>query len=132
MPIHCVKNTFGAHFPPSIKKEHINLIIEQGIHPNKDNYSCFNDIGKSRDTGLQAYLQKEDIQQLFFIGMPLTTNLKYSLLDALSLDYKVLLIDKGYGVGVKAKDKERQTINDLKRAGAVSYTHLTLPTILLV
>ena len=66
---------------------------------------------------MQAYLQKEDIQQLFFIGMPLTTNLKYSLLDALSLDYKVLLIDKGYGVGVKAKDKERQTINDLKRAG---------------
>ena len=92
MPFHCVANSFGAHLYPALQKEKITYTIEQGTEVNVDNYSAFFDADKRRETGLKEYLNELEIQQLFISGLGIEAGLKYTVLDALALEYKVVIL----------------------------------------
>ena len=97
MPFHCVKDSFGAHFYPSLQKERITHTIQQGTEANIDNYSAFYDADKRRDTGLEAYLNSSPIKQLFIAGLGIEEGIKNTVLAALALEYKVVVIKDACG-----------------------------------
>jgi len=117
MPFHCVKDSFGAHFYPALQKEKITFTIQQGIEVNIDNYSAFYDADKRRNTGLEAYLNSQDIKQLFIAGLGVEAGIKQTVLDALALDYKVVII-KDACEGWQ-EEEVKKAWKEMEKAGAI-------------
>ena len=117
MPFHCVKDSFGAHFYPALQKEKITHTIQQGMETNIDNYSAFHDADKRRNTGLTTYLNSREIKQLFIAGLGIEAGIKNTVLDALVLGYKVVIIkDACDGWEEEAVKKAWK---EMEKAGAV-------------
>lgn len=117
MPFHCVTDSFGAHLYPALQKEKITHTIPQGIEVNIDNYSAFFDADKRRDTGLGDYLAAKGIEQVFVMGLGLEEGIKHTVLDALALDFKVVVIQDAIGGWEEsAKKKARK---EMEKAGAI-------------
>ena len=117
MPFHCVTDSFGAHLYPALQKEKITHTIPQGIEVNIDNYSAFFDADKRRDTGLVDYLEAKGIEQLFVMGLGLEEGIKYTVLDALGLDFKVVVITDACG-GWEEKEIKKAW-KEMEKAGAI-------------
>jgi len=119
-PFHCVKDSFGAHLYPALQKEKIKHTIELGTVTNIDNYSAFYDADKRRNTGLEAYLIPLGIKQIFVAGLGFEEGVKHTVLDALALDYKVVVIQDATGgweeKGIKKARRE------MEKAGAIFVT----------
>lgn len=119
LPFHCVQNSFGAHFHPNLKKEKIIKTIQMGTAAKLDGYSCFFDADKRRETELDGYLQDQKINTLFFMGMPTEWGVKYSVLDALELEYQVIVVENGCSGWDKPEGEIKQANITMKKAGAI-------------
>lgn len=97
MPFHCVANSFGAKLYPSLQKEKITHTIQQGIEANTDNYSAFYDVDKRRDTGLFDYLNTKGVERVFVMGLGIEEGVKHTVLDAISLNFKAVVIQDACG-----------------------------------
>ncbi len=117
MPFHCVTDSFGAHFYPSLDNSKITHTIHQGIVDNIDNYSAFYDVDKRRDTGLDAYLNSIESKQIFVAGLGIETGIKHSVLDALALGYKAVVIQDACG-GWEEK-AVKKAWKEMEKAGAI-------------
>ena len=106
-------------------EETINLMKENDVITRKfrekgvnvDNYSAFYDMDRRRDTGLNSYLNVEGIQQLFVVGLGLEKNIKNTVLDALALDYKVVVIQDACA-GWQANEVKKAW-KEMEKAGAI-------------
>ena len=58
-------------------------------------YSGFFDNGKRNDTGLHAYLQAQDVTELVVMGLATDYCVKFTVLDALALGYRVKVVRAG-------------------------------------
>lgn len=92
-PIHCVQNSPGSDFFPSLETDKIQKIFYKGVEQRVDSYSCFFDNARKKDTGLHTWLSKESIAELFICGLASDYCVKYTVLDALSLGIKVNVIE---------------------------------------
>jgi nicotinamidase-related amidase/alkylated DNA repair dioxygenase AlkB len=87
----CIKNTFGS--------ELINLVKSYSNDSNtiiKHYYSGF------KETNLQEYLEKNNIDTLIFCGLTINTCVKATILDGLRLGYNVKII-KECVIGINDK-----------------------------
>ena len=117
MPFHCVTNAFGANFYPTLQKEKLTYTIQLGIETNIDNHSAFYDVDKRRDTGLAAYLTALNIQQIFIVGLGLEKGIKHTVLDAIELGFKVVVIQdacKGW-----TPESRKKAFKEIEKAGAI-------------
>lgn len=119
MPFHCVKETFGAHFHPSLAKEKITHTIEQGTEVNIDDANCFFDADKRRDTGLSAYLKVHKIENLFIMGLATEGGVKRSALTAVDLDFKTFIILDGCAAWNKEEKDGQRAIKKMEKAGVI-------------
>jgi nicotinamidase/pyrazinamidase len=118
LPFHCVQETFGAHFPKALNVKGVKHVIQKGILADTDDYSCFFDAGRRRATTLLEALKKENIQMLFFAGLGTEAAVKNSVLDALDLGFKSVLIEDV----CKAWDADgagNQAMKEMVKAGAL-------------
>ena len=53
-PVHCVQNTGGALFAPSLDTRRIERVFPKGTNPRIDSYSGFFDNGHRSTTGLSS------------------------------------------------------------------------------
>ena len=105
-PDHCIKNSFGSDIVSSIKKEYINHIIYKGTNKEIDSYSAFFDNNKT-PTSLDKYLSNKKVKTLDVVGLATDYCVKYTVLDALNLGYKVNLIINGCrGINLEKNDIE--------------------------
>lgn len=117
-PEHCVQNTLGADLVPGINKEKIEKIFTKGCDSQIDSYSAFFDNARKKETGLHQYLQKKNIKDLYFAGVATDYCVKYSVLDALELQYKVIVIqDLCRGVDLHPGDSKK-ALDEMKSNGA--------------
>ncbi len=117
-PEHCVQNTLGADLVPGINKEKIEKIFTKGSDSQIDSYSAFFDNARKKETGLHQYLKKKNIKELYFAGVATDYCVKYSVLDALELGYKVFVIqDLCRGVDLHSGDVKR-ALEEMKSKGA--------------
>ena len=116
-PDHCISESTGAEFHPDLNTDKITTIFYKGIDKNIDSYSAFFDNAHLRSTGLHDYLNKENIQDLYLMGLATDYCVKFSALDAKQLGFNVYLItDACRGVELKPGDIAN-AILEMKMAG---------------
>jgi nicotinamidase/pyrazinamidase len=117
-PDHCVQGTRGAELAPELESVRITHIVCKGLDPAVDSYSAFFDNARRNDTGLHAWLQRHGVNALDVCGLATDYCVKFTVLDALNLGYRVRVIaDACRGVNLKPGDCD-QAIAEMRTAGA--------------
>lgn len=118
-PVHCVENTYGSEFHSKLDSNNIDKTIFKGNNPEIDSYSAFFDNGKLQKTDLDNFLKEKKIDTLYIMGLATDFCVKFTVLDALELGYKVYLIEDGCrGVNLTPSSSE-DAIKEMKNKGAI-------------
>lgn len=121
-PDHCVQNSEGAALHPLLKQKAINRIFHKGENPLVDSYSAFFDNGRRQKTTLDEWLREHNIGELIIMGLATDYCVKFTVLDALQLGYRVNVITDGCrGVDINPQDSA-QAFMEMSVAGATLYT----------
>ena len=116
-PVHCVENEYGSKFHKHLKG--VDITIFKGQDPEVDSYSAFFDNGKKHKTNLDKVLKDKDIDTLYIMGLATDYCVKFTVLDALELGYKVYLVENGCrGVNISYDDSIK-AIETMKNSGAI-------------
>lgn len=115
-PDHCVEDTKGSELHPDL--EVITNTVNKGCDPEIDSYSGFFDNGKLKKTALDGILKSNDIDELYIVGLATDYCVKFTVLDAIELGYKVNLILGGCrGVNLSPEDSSN-AIEEMRSRGA--------------
>ena len=116
-PDHCVQESRGAEFHPALETQHIHKIIFKGTDRQIDSYSAFFDNAHLRATGLGDYLRAQQVAEVYIMGLATDYCVKYSVLDAVELGFKVFLVkDACRGVELRTGDTA-MAIAEMEAAG---------------
>jgi nicotinamidase/pyrazinamidase len=81
-PDHCVQETRGAEFHPSLTIPHAGLVLRKGIRRTIDSYSAFYENDRKTPTGLVGYLRERNLTKIFLAGLAFDFCVRYSAEDA--------------------------------------------------
>lgn len=112
-PAHCVENTPGVALIKDLKTERIEALFKKGTDLHIDSYSAFFDNDHEHDTGLDDYLRKRNINTVYVAGLTADFCVKFTVLDALALDYKGVVIRDA----CKPVFEEEETLKELQEKG---------------
>lgn len=113
---HCVQGTLGAEFHEDLLP--IPNVFCKGEDPEVDSYSGFFDNGKRRQTQLDMFLKENHVDQVDIMGLATDYCVKFTVLDALALGYKVNVIEDGCrAVNLKPGDGQAAYV-EMETAGA--------------
>lgn len=113
---HCVQGTEGAEFHPDLLP--IPFVFCKGEDPAVDSYSGFFDNGKKNKTQLDSFLKERGVDTLVVMGLATDYCVKFTVMDALELGYKVKVVEAGCrGVNIKPGDHDVALIT-MKALGA--------------
>jgi nicotinamidase/pyrazinamidase len=116
-PVHCVQNTPGAAFVPSLSIANVLRVFQKGTDPAVDGYSGFFDNGHRRSTGLERWLKDRDVSNINVMGLATDYCVKFTALDARKLGFNVSLIEDGCrGVELRPGDVKR-AVEEMRQAG---------------
>lgn len=117
-PDHCIQQSPGAEFHPQLDIAAASLITQKGCQQEIDSYSAFFDNGHRHNTGLDEWLRQHHVSSLVIMGLATDYCVKYTVLDALTLGYHVIVITEGCrGVNLQPSDSE-QALQEMAKAGA--------------
>lgn len=106
-PDHCVQNTSTSAFHAGFRTDRIESIFHKGTDKKIDSYSCFFDNRHLRSTGLEDYLRRRKVTEIYLAGLALDYCVKYSALDAVRLGFRTFVImDACRAIQTGTKDKE--------------------------
>ena len=117
-PIHCVQQTKGAAFSGDLDTERIAHVVPKGTDPQIDSYSAFFDNGHLQATGLHSYLQSLGVDALTVLGLATDYCVKFTVLDALKLSYKVSVVTDGIRPVNLHDDDGTKALLQMSEAGA--------------
>jgi nicotinamidase/pyrazinamidase len=119
-PKHCVQGTWGAEWAPGWDSSKIDYVVYKGTEKYIDSYSMFFDNGHRKSTGLTEYLIEHQIRRLHIAGLATDYCVKYTVLDALHLNFKVFLITHACrGVNIHPQDS-LNALREMEFAGALT------------
>ena len=90
-PNHCIQGSEGANFHRNLNTDKGDLILRKGCNPKIDSYSAFFENDRNTTTGLEGYLIKKEIKQLYFCGLAFDYCVFYSALDGINLGFDVFV-----------------------------------------
>lgn len=106
-PAHCVQDSNGAQFIPTLNKDAIDYIVHKGTHAEVDSYSGFYDNQKQYATGLADYLKAQSITDVYVVGLATDYCVKFTVLDAIESGFNTFVIsDATKGVDMNPGDVE--------------------------
>jgi nicotinamidase-related amidase len=115
-PPHCVQDTEGAKFHPDLKLPITATILSKAIDPDKEAYSSF------EGTTLEQQLKKQNVQRIFVGGLTAEYCVKTTILDAISLGFKAILLqDATRGLEQQVGDTEK-ALAEMTKNGAQKAT----------
>lgn len=118
-PVHCVQNTGGALFAPSLETRRIERVFTKGLNPRIDSYSGFFDNGHRASTGMGEWLKARGVTKLTVAGVATDYCVKFTVLDALAEGFEVEVIaDACRGVNLQPHDVGN-ALEEMRGAGAV-------------
>ena len=116
-PIHCVQDTTGAALHQDLDLTQIDEVVYKGTDPDIDSYSGFFDNDHRRATSLETYLRSREVDRVYIMGLATDYCVKYTALDALSLEFETCLVEDGCrGVELQPGDTAR-AIEEMRSAG---------------
>jgi len=90
-PDHCIQGSGGAHFHRNLNTNNCDLILRKGCNPKIDSYSAFFENDKITPTGLDGYLIKKEIREIYLCGLAFDYCVFYSALDGIKLGFDVFI-----------------------------------------
>lgn len=115
-PDHCVQGTKGSEFHSSLKTNPSQMIVRKGFRSSIDSYSAFFENDHETVTGLHGYLQARGVDELYVVGLATDFCVKWTVLDALKLGYKVHLVEDAIR-GIDIEGSVDTAIKEMKEAG---------------
>ncbi|MGZ8424270.1 MAG: nicotinamidase [Candidatus Binatia bacterium] len=116
-PVHCVQNTRGAEFHPSLQLGAGAMVVSKGTAADIDSYSGF-DAFDAQGTALAALLRERGVEQIFVGGLATDYCVKQTVLDGVKHGFAVvLLMDAIRGVDLAPGDSTR-ALEEMHHAGA--------------
>lgn len=98
-PDHCVQDTPGAGFHPSLAAPHAELVLRKGFRSAIDSYSAFRENDRRTPTGLTGYLRERGFEHLTLCGLATDYCVLFSALDARAAGFTVdLAVDGCRGI----------------------------------
>jgi nicotinamidase/pyrazinamidase len=121
-PVHCVRDTPGARFHPSLRLPPSATVISKGEQPGSHGYSAFE--GRTPDgTLLLDKLHRDAISRLYVGGLATDYCVKASVLDALSAGLHVTVLqDAVAGVDLHPDDSSRALAEMQERGASTTET----------
>jgi len=92
-PDHCVQDTPGAAFHPTLRAPHAALVLRKGFRRAIDSYSAFYENDRETPTGLTGYLRERGLTRLFLAGLAFDFCVRYSAEDARREDFDAFVIE---------------------------------------
>lgn len=116
-PDHCVQHSKGAEFIAGLDANGITHVVKKGLDKNIDSYSGFFDNGHRKATGLAAYLNGQNVDELVIMGLATDYCVKFTALDARQAGFNTKLVREGVrGVEINAGDCEK-ALKTMENAG---------------
>ena len=116
-PVHCVADTVGAEFHPSLDVVEDAIFVRKGVG-GEDGYSAFHvrdpETGEVTSTGLRERL--EDVEQVVVVGLALDYCVKETAIDAAASFATVVLADGTRAVNLAPGDGAR-AVAEMMSAG---------------
>ena len=110
--MHCVQNTLGAEFHPSLLDDPRITTISKGFDESADGYSGFD------GTQLAQLLRDEGVEEIWVGGLATDYCVKQTVLDGLRNGFKVkALADAMRAVNVNPDDGKK-AVEQMREAGA--------------
>ena len=119
-PVHCIQNTNGADFSPSLVTPDIEIIISKGTSGLDDGYSAFEGKTDKGET-LNEVFDIDEVNQLVVTGLATDFCVKATVLDALKRENPltvILVTDAIAGVNIEP-DASEKAIAEMLEAGAI-------------
>jgi len=92
-PDHCVQDSKGAAFHPTLDIPHAALVLRKGTHATIDSYSTFYENDRKTPTGLVGYLHERGFSRLFLAGLAFDFCVRYSAEDAQREGFTVFVVE---------------------------------------
>ena len=92
-PDHCVQDSKGAAFHPTLDIPHAALVLRKGTHATIDSYSTFYENDRKTPTGLVGYLHERGFSRLFLAGLAFDFCVRYSAEDARREGFTVFVVE---------------------------------------
>lgn len=116
-PVHCVQQTGGALFAPTLDTRRIARIFPKGTERGIDSYSGFFDNGHRRATGLGDWLRQQSVTRVVVAGLATDYCVKFTARDAVAEGFAVTLVeDACRGVNLQPTDVAT-ALTELRAAG---------------
>jgi nicotinamidase/pyrazinamidase len=115
-PDHCVQGTKGAKFHTDLRTKPSQLIVRKGFRKHIDSYSAFFENDQKTVTGLHGYFQERSVEELVVTGLATDFCVKWTVLDALKLGYKVTLAEDAVR-GIDMDGSVNEAMKEMKEAG---------------
>jgi len=116
-PDHCVQGTPGAEFAKGLTTAKFAKVFEKGIDPNVDSYSALFDNDQCRATGLEDWLKKNKVEEVYIVGLATDYTVKYTALDCAKAGYKTYVIKEGCRAANFAAGDEERALKEMQTAG---------------
>ena len=81
-PAHCIQGSAGAELSADLHIPHARLILRKGGDPTLDSYSAFLEADRNTSTGLLAWLQAQEINQVVVTGLATDFCVAWTAIDA--------------------------------------------------
>ncbi len=118
-PVHCVKDTWGAEFHPSLDVLGDAPVVRKGTG-GEDGYSGFTvrnpESGDESPTDLDATLREHGVERVVVCGLAQDVCVKATVLDAREKGYETIVIGNGTRP-VDGQDGQR-AVEQMQEAGA--------------
>lgn len=115
-PDHCIQGTHGAELHPGLRP--VQDKIYKGTNPRVDSYSGFYSASRE-ETDLDSFFKARNVDTIYVVGLATDYCVKFTVMDALQLGYRVyLIVDGCRGVNLSPSDSD-DAIRDMREKGAV-------------
>jgi nicotinamidase/pyrazinamidase len=117
-PEHCVQESRGSDFAQELDTAHIHHVVTKGTSVDIDSYSAFFDNAHNSSTGLGESLKSKGIAKLFVCGVATDYCVLFSVLDALSLGFSVVVMEDVCGAVDLQLGDEKKAYDAMQQKGA--------------
>lgn len=113
-PVHCVQESWGSEVPERLMKELQkqkvpHTVVNKGFLADREYYSGFNDIWNDHRTELDDFLKKNNVSEVYLVGLALDFCVMNTAISAAKLGYKTTIL-KDYTRAIKNDPKSVETL----------------------
>lgn len=121
-PDHCVQHSHGAEFHRDLDVSRVAQVFRKGTDPAIDSYSGFFDNGHRKSTGLDDYLRRDGVTDVYIVGLATDYCVKWSALDAVRLGFRTYVIEDGTRAVELAPGDSARALDEMRAAGVTVTT----------